>query len=100
MATGIKANNVITEDGESFEDRYAINLGTTTNATRDNFFAELKGSRRYQFVDALYIGSSALTLSEFNNLPIGSRIWAPAIATPSVYLKTAATTFKLQAINT
>lgn len=101
MATGLKANNIISHDaGTSWEDRFQIDGGGLTNATRANFFVQILGNDEYEYCECLYTGSGALTLSEFNNFPIGTRIFAPAISTPSVYMKTAATTWKLQAINT
>jgi hypothetical protein len=98
--TGKLANNIIEQDGTSWESRFQIDAGALTNATRNNFFVEIKGNDVISYAECLYTGTGALTLSEYNNLPIGSRIFAPAIATPSVYLKTTATTFKSQPINT
>jgi len=104
MATGLKQNNVKHGDGTSWEDLYEINAGSLTNATRNNFFVEIKklpnGGTK---ADCFYIGTGALTLSQFANLPLGSTILCPCISNPSLYLKTAAAgtaTFKYQAINT
>lgn len=93
MATGIKANNVITVDGVSWEDRFNINAGSLTNATRDNFFVEIKGNDKHEYAYCLYLGTGALTTSEFNNLPQGSVIVAPNITTPTIYIKEGASTF-------
>lgn len=100
MANGLKANNLIAQTGISWEDRFQIDADGLTNATRKNFRVHVLGNEDGEIVQAVYTGSGALTLSEFNNLPIGSTIFCPALATPCVYLKTTATVFKLQAINT
>jgi len=97
--TGLLANNIIVQDGSSWETRFQIDAGALTNATRNNFFVEIKGNDVYSFAECNYTGTGALTLSEYNNLPIGSRIFAPGIATPGVYQKISATAFKFQAIN-
>lgn len=100
MATGPKANNMILIDGVSWEDRYAIDADGLTNATRSNFKVVRFGGEGEEFVICRYTGADALTLSEFNNFPVGTLIFANAVSTPCVYMKTAATTWKLQAINT
>ena len=100
MATGLKANNLIPVDGVSWEDRYQIDAGGLTNATRANFFVSSKKNTEYEFVEALYTGTGALTDAEFNNFPIGSTILQPAITTAVLLLKTGATSWKYQAINT
>lgn len=95
-----KALNLRPQDGASWEDIYAIDATGLTNASRTNFFVQILTGQNHRHVRALYTGSSALTTSEFNAFEIGSTILAPAITTPSIYMKTAATTWKLQAINT
>ena len=95
-----KALNLKPQDGVSWEDVYAIDGGGLTNATRANFLVEIVTGNGARFARAIYTGSGALTTSEFNNFEIGSTILAPAITTPAIHLKTAATTWKLQAINT
>ena len=101
MATGPKANNAISHETQtSWEDLYQIDAGGLTNATRANFFVELKGNDQYRWVEALYTGTGALTNAEFNNFPIGSTIRQPAITTPVLLLKTGAATWKYQAVNT
>lgn len=103
MATGLKGGNISAFDqGTSWEDLYQIDADSLTNATRANFkvLPLAVQDKQPDIAMCWYFGSGALTTSEFNNLPIGSVIWAPAITTPSVYMKTAATTWKLQAINT
>ncbi len=95
-----KALNLRPQDGVSWEDVYAIDGAGLTNATRANFSVQVVTGNDKRYARANYDGSGALTLSEFNAFDIGSTILAPAISTPSIYLKTAATTWKLQAINT
>lgn len=51
-------------------------------------------------VMALYGSAVAINTADYNDFPIGSYILDPKGATPAIYLKTAATTWKLQAINT
>lgn len=97
---GNKALNLRPQDGVSWEDVYAIDGAGLTNATRTNFFVQVITGQNVRFARAIYNGTGALTTSEFNAFEIGSTILAPAITTPSIYLKTAATTWKLQAINT
>lgn len=100
---GIVSNNLVPQQGSSWEDLLGINLNATTNATRDNFFAQLIGNDKTFFVLAFYIGSGALTLSEFANFPKGSVIFASGLSTPVIYYKVAAagtSTWKYQAINT
>lgn len=103
MATGLKSNNVIQVDGVSWEDRFAIDGGGLTNATRANFKVQILGTDGFEVAICWYSGSGALTLSELANLPIGSIIHAFGLSTPAIYYKTAAAgtgTFKYQSINT
>lgn len=103
MATGLKSNNVIQVDGVSWEDRFAIDAGGLTNATRANFKVQILGCDGFEIAVAYYSGSGALTTSEFANLPKGSIIHAYGLATPAIYYKTAAAGtdgFKYQAVNT
>ena len=76
MATGLKANNVIQGDGVSWEDHYQIDADLLTNATRTNFLVERKTNPAggLDFASARYVGTGALTLSEFNAFPAGSDI--------------------------
>jgi hypothetical protein len=100
-ATGLKQNNVREKDGLSWEDEYVIDAGGLTSASRTNFFVKVnQNPDGTTYAECLYKGSGALTIAEFNNLPIGSRIFCPGLTTPVVYLKTAASTWKYQAINT
>ena len=101
--TGKKENNIsASPNATSWEDLYQIDAEGLTNATAANFKVLPLGmdDKTPDIAFCFYFGSGALTTSEFNNLPIGSVIWCPAITTAAVYLKTAATTWKYQAINT
>ncbi len=105
MATGLKANNVIQGDGVSWEDHYGIDADLLTNATRANFLVERKINPNGgpDFADCKYLGSGALTTSQFANFPAGSTIQAFGLATPALYFKTGAVgvdTWKYQAVNT
>lgn len=99
----MKANNVILIDGVSWEDLLKIDAGALTNATRSNFFVEIKGNDKHTYVEAVYTGSGALTTSEFQNFPLGSIIHAVGLSAPAIYYKVAAAgtdTWKYQAVNT
>ena len=102
-----QANNISTEQmGLSWEILYGIDAGALTNATRKNFLVEVKNHADFPdgtLAECTYFGTGALTTSEFANLPVGSRIWCPLIATAAVYIKTAVSgtaTFKYQVIDT
>ena len=100
----VKQNNIKPGDGVSWEDLYSIDAGGLTNATRSNFFVEIKVLPNGDTIPvAHYLGSGALTLSEFANFPKGGQIWATQLSTAYVYIKKAAagtSTWKSQAINT
>ncbi len=83
MATGLKANNVCPGNpAYSWEDLYAINGGSLTNATRENFkVLVLDNAPPICF----YSGSGALTTSEFASLPLGSIIFG--IIIQKIYFK-------------
>lgn len=103
MATGLKSNNVIQVDGVSWEDRFAIDAGALTSATRANFKVQVLGCDGFEIAVAYYSGDGALTTSELANFPKGSIIHAYGLATPAIYYKVAAAgtdTWKYQAINT
>jgi len=100
VATGLKANNAIVQDGASWEDVFQIDAGALTNLDRSNFFVRIMGNDQYQWAECLYIGSGAITIAELENLPLGSSIICSGIATAAIYVHTAADTWKLQAINT
>jgi len=51
-------------------------------------------------VRAIYGSSTAINTANYNDFPKGSHILDAYGATPSIYLKTGATTWKSQAINT
>lgn len=95
MATGNKANNIIQADGQSWEDHYGIDADLLTNATRTNFLVQrlINPNGGKDFARAIYLGTGALTTSQFNNLPEGSEIIAPNIGTPTIYIKEGASTW-------
>lgn len=102
MATGLKSNNAVLVDGVSWEDRFQIDVDSLTYITRANFIVEIKGNDKYEWCECMYTGTDALTTdtgSALDNLPIGTIIWAPSTSTAAVWLKTAASTWKYQAIN-
>jgi len=103
VATGLKSNNVIQVDGVSWEDRFAIDAGALTNATRANFKVQILGTDDFEIAVAYYTGSGALTTAEFQNFPLGSIIHACGLSAPAIYYKIAAAgtnTWKYTAINT
>jgi hypothetical protein len=79
--------------GASWENLYDIDADGLTNATRDNFFVLPLGNDKTRIALCFYLGTGALTTSEFNNLPQGSVIVAPNIGTPTIYIKEGASTF-------
>lgn len=101
----LKQNNIRQGDGVSWEDAYDIDAGALTNATRDNFFVERKvlPGGNGEIAVAYYLGTGALTLTEFANFPLGSEIHASQLTTAAIYFKKAAagtSTWKSQALNT
>lgn len=100
----VKQNNIKPGDGVSWEDAYDIDATGLTNASRTNFFVERKIlPNGDEIANAEYLGTGALTLSEFANFPKGSKIWATQLSTAYLYIKKAAagtSTWKSVAINT
>jgi hypothetical protein len=102
MGIGITSNNVVPLQGSSWEDLLGIDVDDCTNITRANFFVQIKGNDLYWWVEALYIGSGALTTSQLQDFPKGSIIHAVGLATPAIYYKVAVAgtnTWKYNAIN-
>jgi hypothetical protein len=98
--SGKKVNNVsLGNPAYSWEDLFGIDAGALTNATRYNFNVEIKNNDNGQFAVCYYFGTGALTTSQFNNLPIGSIIYATCLTAPAIYYHNTATTWKTQAIN-
>lgn len=96
MATGLKANNVAALPiATSWEDLYQIDGGGLTNLTRANFkvLPLSTDGKTPDIAICWYLGTGAITTSELNNLPEGSMIIAPNIATPTIYIKEGASTF-------
>lgn len=93
-------NNVVAGDGLAWDTKFGITVSTLTNATKDNFLVEIKSHEKHTWAECMYLGSGALTIAEFNALPIGSTVKCPAVATAPFYIKTGATTWKYQVINT
>lgn len=104
MATGLKSNNAIEQGyGVSWEDKWGIDLDDFAVLTRSNFHVKIVGNEVYSWAEGLYTGTTdpaADLASLLDNLPIGSWFLAPAYSTPAIYMKTASSTWKLQAINT
>ena len=98
--SGIKSKNLVEQQGTSWEDLYQIDVDSLTNATRANFFVQLIGNDKATFARCIYTGADALTIAEFNNLPIGSVIHAVGLTAPAIYYKKAATTWVYTAVNT
>lgn len=96
---GIKSQNLVQQQGTSWEDLFGIDVDRLTNATRDNFFVYLLGNdRKSGIAICFYTGSGALTLSEFNNLPVGTVIFD--VQSKKWHLHTDATTWVSSAAST
>lgn len=94
MATGLKANNVLVQDGVSWEDRFQIDVDSLTYATRANFHVQRLADDSYEWVVCLYTGSTAIDTdlgSALDNLPIGSQVMD--VAAKKLFVKTAASTW-------
>ena len=93
MTTGLKAQTLGHMHGVSWEDLFAIDAGGLTNATRANFQVEILVGNGVTRANCFYSGSGALTLAEFNTLPIGSTILAYGLTTRTLYVLGAAATW-------
>lgn len=103
MGIGITSNNVVPLQGSSWEDLFGIDVDGLTNATRANFLVQVLGNDLHTFVKVLYLGASALTLSEFADFPKGSIIYQVGLTAPQITYKVAAagtSTWKYAAVNT
>lgn len=96
MAAGKKQNNAIVSQGQtSWEDLFGINAGGLTNATRATLKVAIITNDNGNIAQVWYTGSAALTLSEYNALPVGSMIFD--FQAYKTHYKTAATTWKSSA---
>ena len=94
-----QARNLVEQQGTSWEGLFGIDAGGLTNATRDNFNVHIIGNTQKSAIAVcFYTGSAALTLSEFDALPIGSIIFD--MQAFKLHLHTAATTWKSSAAAT
>jgi len=94
-----KQNNVALSGSQtSWEDKWGINAGALTNASRSNLRVVVKSHANGDYAEVTYTGSGALTLSEFNNLPIGSIIFD--FQAFKTHYKTAASAWKSSAAAT
>ena len=108
MGIGITSNNLVPNQGSSWEDLFEIDVDSLTNITRSNFFVQILGNDKKTIAFCFYTGTADITLSELGNLPQDSVIIATrqAAGTPSsayIAVKTAAkgtATFKFTAIAT
>ena len=96
MAAGKKQNNAIVSSGQtSWEDLFNINAGSLTNATRSTLKVAIVTNDNSNIAMVWYTGSSGVTLSELNNLPVGSMIFD--FQAFKTHYKTGATTWKSSA---
>lgn len=96
MAAGKKQNNAtFSQNQTSWEDKWGINAGGLTNATRATLKVGILSNEDGDVAHVVYTGSAALTLSEFNSLPVGSVILD--FQAYKTHYKTAATTWKSSA---
>lgn len=108
MGIGITSNNLVVDQGSSWEDLFGIDVDTLTNITRANFQVMVLGTDLKTIAFCIYSGTADITLSELGNLPqdsviIATRQAAGTPATAYIAVKTAAkgtATFKFQAIAT
>ena len=80
-----RPNNLTLNDNQSWVDAYNITSGIS------DFQAEIVGANGVNYVKGIYTGSGAITLSNYNNFPIGSTILD--VQAKKWHLKTAATTW-------
>lgn len=94
MATGVKLRNSQVIDGVSFMDAFNIPLAAANNLQN---VVRISGndSKKSEVVFATYTAASAITLSDYNNFPVGSVIFDTNAF--KIHLKTGATTWKSSA---
>ena len=108
MGIGITSQNLVQQQGSSWEDLFGIDVDLLTNITRSNFFVHILGNDLITVAECWYTGTADITLSELGNLPQFSviHVFLQGAGTPStgyIAYKTAAkgtATFKYQAVNT
>ena len=83
MAT--RPNNLTINDSQSWRDLWNITAGI------DDMQVEIVGANNVNYARGVYTGSGAITLSNYNNFPIGSQILD--IQAKKWHIKTAATTW-------
>lgn len=94
MATGVKLRNSQVIDGVSFMDAFNIayaDANNLQNAVRIGGNADKKS----EVVFAVYTGTGAITLTNYNGLPVGSVIFD--VQAFKIHLKTGATAWKSSA---
>ncbi len=97
MATGVKLRNSQVVDGVSFMDLFNIPLTAAQNLSNVLIITGTSQNGK-TVVQANYTGASAITLSDYNNLPVGSVIFD--FQAFKTHLKTGSTTWKSSAAYT
>jgi len=76
MAAGIKYNYAREVDSGSWMDKYAFTKAVADTLTNFRAHASVDPSGNIrEVVECEYIGSGAITLANFANLPLYSKIW-------------------------
>lgn len=94
--TGLKSNNVVLQDGASWEDILDINVDELTSMTRDNFFVRMMGNEKHRWCEALYTGATSIATpltsgNELDNFPTGSTI--VEVVAQKLWVKVSSTTW-------
>ena len=82
---------IVGADGAGVFKAYGITFGDLTNVTSSNLQGHIVNGPAFDYAVLTFIGSAALTLSEFNSLPVGSEI--RDFQAKKTHFKTAATTW-------
>lgn len=98
MATGKKRLWAREVDSDSWEDLFGITTGASDLMTVSAQRSVDGSGNNVIVVNAVYNGSSGITLSNYNGLPVGSVI--VDVQAFKIHMKTAATTWKSSAAMT
>ena len=94
MATGVKLRNSQIIDGVSFMDAFNIALADANNL-QNAIRISGNADKKNDIVFAVYTGSGAINLANYNGLPVGSVIFD--MQAFKIHLKTGATAWKSSA---
>ncbi len=97
MATGVKLRNSQIVDGVSFMDLFNIPLAAASKLSNVLIISGIADDKK-TVVQANYTNTTAITLSDYDNFPVGSIIFD--FQAFKTHLKTGATTWKSSAAYT